>query len=163
ATRDVRLTFKEDSLRVSVGQLPDDHPLFAALDAVQVELDALTAALAGQAERAETIGACVRGAREVPERLRGWGSAARPETPEPASRDAEGKGVQGLQAAQAAQADAEPNEKVRWIEVFSHTVQLHETPLSVAPIFAKQRAGVPRAWVFTSATLSVRGDFTHYA
>jgi ATP-dependent DNA helicase DinG len=42
-------------------------------------------------------------------------------------------------------------------------VQLHETPLSVAPIFAKQRAGVPRAWIFTSATLSVRGDFTHYA
>jgi len=33
----------------------------------------------------------------------------------------------------------------------------------VAPIFAKQRAGVPRAWVFTSATLSVRGDFAHYA
>jgi ATP-dependent DNA helicase DinG len=47
--------------------------------------------------------------------------------------------------------------------VFSHTVQLHETPLSVAPIFAKQRAGVPRTWIFTSATLSVRGDFTHYA
>lgn len=42
-------------------------------------------------------------------------------------------------------------------------MQLHETPLSVAPIFAKQRAGVPRAWIFTSATLSVRGDFTHYA
>jgi ATP-dependent DNA helicase DinG len=40
---------------------------------------------------------------------------------------------------------------------------LHETPLSVAPIFAKQRAGVPRTWIFTSATLSVRGDFTHYA
>ena len=52
---------------------------------------------------------------------------------------------------------------VRWIEVFSHRVQLHETPLSVAPIFAKQRAGAPRAWIFTSATLAVRGDFTHYA
>jgi ATP-dependent DNA helicase DinG len=62
-----------------------------------------------------------------------------------------------------AAAKADPNEMVRWIEVFSHTVQLHETPLSVAPIFSKQRAGVPRAWIFTSATLSVRGDFTHYA
>jgi ATP-dependent DNA helicase DinG len=157
ATRDVRLTFKEESLRVSVGQLPDDHPLFAALDAVQVELDALTTALAGQAERAESIGACVRRARELQDLLAGWTSTAMPDAPEPASRDAEGKG------AQAAQAEAQPNEKVRWIEVFSHTVQLHETPLSVAPIFAKQRAGVPRAWVFTSATLSVRGDFTHYA
>jgi ATP-dependent DNA helicase DinG len=153
ATRDVRLTFKEDSLRVSVSQLPDDHPLFAVLDAVQIELDAMTTALAGQAERAESIGACVRRARELQDLLAGWTSAAMLEAPEPASRDAEGKG--------AHQADS--NEKVRWIEVFSHTVQLHETPLSVAPIFAKQRAGVPRAWVFTSATLSVRGDFTHYA
>jgi len=40
---------------------------------------------------------------------------------------------------------------------------LHQTPLSVAPIFAKQRSGAPRAWIFTSATLSVKGDFTHYA
>jgi ATP-dependent DNA helicase DinG len=158
ATRDVRLTFKEDSLRVSVGQLPDDHPLFAALDAVQVELDALMAALAGQAERAESIGACLRRARELHDLLAGW-TAMPAEAPEPAVRDADADAG----AARAAHADADSNEKVRWIEVFSHTVQLHETPLSVAPIFAKQRAGVPRAWVFTSATLSVRGDFTHYA
>jgi ATP-dependent DNA helicase DinG len=47
--------------------------------------------------------------------------------------------------------------------VFSHTVQLHRTPLSIAPIFTRQREGQPRAWVFTSATLSVKGNFTHYA
>ncbi|AJP57845.1 helicase [Pandoraea vervacti] len=56
-----------------------------------------------------------------------------------------------------------PPETVRWIEVFSQTVQLHQTPLSIAPIFAKQRAGAPRAWIFTSATLSVKGNFMHYA
>jgi ATP-dependent DNA helicase DinG len=47
--------------------------------------------------------------------------------------------------------------------VFSHTVQLHRTPLSIAPIFSRQREGQPRAWIFTSATLSVKGNFTHYA
>nr|WP_150679077.1 ATP-dependent DNA helicase [Pandoraea pneumonica] len=56
-----------------------------------------------------------------------------------------------------------PPETVRWIEVFSQAVQLHQTPLSIAPIFAKQRAGAPRAWIFTSATLSVKGNFNHYA
>ncbi|VVE61113.1 putative ATP-dependent helicase DinG [Pandoraea captiosa] len=56
-----------------------------------------------------------------------------------------------------------PPETVRWIEVFSQAVQLHQTPLSIAPIFAKQRAGAPRAWIFTSATLSVKGNFMHYA
>ncbi|MFM0344673.1 ATP-dependent DNA helicase [Paraburkholderia sp. RL17-347-BIC-D] len=153
AARDVRLAFKEDTVRLSIGQLPDDHPLFPALETLETELDALASALAGQAERAESIGACLRRARELQGVLAGW-------TTPPTQTERE--------AADAASADgkterADPNEKVRWIEVFSHTVQLHETPLSVAPIFAKQRAGVPRAWIFTSATLSVRGDFTHYA
>src|SRR5690606_35792872 len=31
------------------------------------------------------------------------------------------------------------------------------------PIFSKQREGAPRAWIFTSATLAVKNDFTHYA
>lgn len=152
AARDVRLAFKEDSLRLSITQLPDDHPLFDTLDALQTELGALATALAGQAERAESLGACLRRARELQGALAGWtvpqsGAVSARETDNP---EAEGD-------------HADADEKVRWIEVFSHTVQLHETPLSVAPIFAKQRAGVPRTWIFTSATLSVRGDFTHYA
>ncbi|MGF6636926.1 ATP-dependent DNA helicase [Paraburkholderia tuberum] len=153
AARDVRLAFKEDSVRLSIGQLPDDHPLFAALETLEAELDALASALAGQAERAESLGACLRRARELQDVLSGWTTP-----PTSAERDAV-----ATREGDAGAERADPNEKVRWIEVFSHTVQLHETPLSVAPIFAKQRAGVPRAWIFTSATLSVRGDFTHYA
>ncbi|NPT45330.1 ATP-dependent DNA helicase [Paraburkholderia sp. 1N] len=153
AARDVRLAFKEDSVRLSIGQLPDDHPLFPALKTLETELDALASALAGQAERAESIGACLRRARELQGVLAGW-TAPPTETERAAAEQA---------AADTKAERADPNEKVRWIEVFAHTVQLHETPLSVAPIFAKQRAGVPRAWIFTSATLSVRGDFTHYA
>ncbi|CAG4899131.1 ATP-dependent DNA helicase [Paraburkholderia saeva] len=150
AARDVRLAFREDSVRMSIGQLPDDHPLFAALEALETELDALAGALAGHAERAESIGACLRRARELQGILTGW-TTPPTDTEREAASDDKSKDA------------TDPNEKVRWIEVFSHTVQLHETPLSVAPIFAKQRAGVPRAWIFTSATLSVRGDFTHYA
>ncbi|WP_321784822.1 ATP-dependent DNA helicase [Paraburkholderia sp. J94] len=152
AARDVRLAFKEDSLRLSITQLPEDHPLFDALDALQTELGTLATALAGQAERAESLGTCLRRARELQGILAGWTGAA---VAEPA-RKPEGEG-------EAANDHPGDDEKVRWVEVFSHTVQLHETPLSVAPIFAKQRAGVPRTWIFTSATLSVRGDFTHYA
>jgi ATP-dependent DNA helicase DinG len=150
AARDVRLAFKEDSVRMSLGQLSDDHPLFDALDTLEEHLDALTKALGEHAERAESLGALLRRARELQGLLGGW-------TAPPTSVE---KAV--AEEAEAA-AKADPNEMVRWIEVFSHTVQLHETPLSVAPIFSKQRAGVPRAWIFTSATLSVRGDFTHYA
>ncbi|MBU9304810.1 ATP-dependent DNA helicase [Burkholderia multivorans] len=149
AARDVRLAFADDQIvRMSLAQLGDDHPLFAALDALEAALDALASALASQAERAESLGACLRRARELQDLLAGW---VAPGAAEAAAQ------------ADAAAAAGDPNEKVRWVEVFAHTVQLHETPLSVAPIFAKQRAGVPRAWIFTSATLSVRGDFTHYA
>jgi ATP-dependent DNA helicase DinG len=152
SARDVRLAFREDSVRLSIGQLPDDHPLFPALETLETELTALADALSSQAERAESIGVCLRRARELQGILAGWTTP-----PTDTERDAASGALDTKTAA------SDPNEKVRWIEVFAHTVQLHETPLSVAPIFAKQRAGVPRAWIFTSATLSVRGDFTHYA
>jgi len=51
---------------------------------------------------------------------------------------------------------------VRWVEVFSQSVQLHATPLSVAEGFSKQLNAQPRAWIFTSATLAVKSDFSHY-
>ncbi|KVG67969.1 ATP-dependent DNA helicase [Burkholderia pseudomultivorans] len=154
AARDLRLAFANDQIvRMSLAQLGDDHPMFGALDALEAALDALASALASQAERAESLGACLRRARELQDLLAGW----------VAPGAAEAAAQADASAADGAAADGDPNEKVRWVEVFAHTVQLHETPLSVAPIFAKQRAGVPRAWIFTSATLSVRGDFTHYA
>jgi len=51
---------------------------------------------------------------------------------------------------------------VRWVEVFTQSVQLHATPLSIAEIFGKQMEGHPRSWIFTSATLAVKSDFGHY-
>ncbi|PMS27624.1 helicase [Trinickia soli] len=156
AARDVRLAFKDDTLRVSAAQLGDDHPLYGALDALEAALDAVCTALAGQAERAESLGACLRRARELQDQLARW-TALPEDEPPPAS------GTGGAASTTGPSAQHDLNERIRWVEVFAHSVQLHETPLSVAPIFAKQRAGVPRAWIFTSATLSVRGDFTHYA
>ncbi len=57
---------------------------------------------------------------------------------------------------------AENNNLVRWVEVFTQSVQLHATPLSVADSFGKQLNLQPRAWIFTSATLAVKNDFRHY-
>jgi ATP-dependent DNA helicase DinG len=53
-------------------------------------------------------------------------------------------------------------EWVRWIELFGASVHLNATPLSIADIFRRQVKGHPRAWIFTSATLSVQGNFSHY-
>jgi ATP-dependent DNA helicase DinG len=53
-------------------------------------------------------------------------------------------------------------DQVRWLEVFHHSLQLNTTPLSIAEIFEKQIGGNARAWIFTSATLAVKQDFSHY-
>ena len=58
--------------------------------------------------------------------------------------------------------EAKDDSFVRWIELFGHSLQLHSTPLSIAEVFRKQVTETSRAWVFTSATLSVNGDFKHY-
>jgi ATP-dependent DNA helicase DinG len=58
--------------------------------------------------------------------------------------------------------DEDDAERVRWLEVFAGSVHLNSTPLSVADIFRNQLTGNPRAWIFTSATLSVRQSFSHY-
>jgi len=51
---------------------------------------------------------------------------------------------------------------IRWVEIFNHSLQLQATPLSVAEPFRRQLESDARAWIFTSATLSVKGDFHHY-
>ena len=51
---------------------------------------------------------------------------------------------------------------VRWLEVFQQSLALNLTPLSVAEPFQRQIEGAKRAWIFTSATLAVKNDFSHY-
>ena len=53
-------------------------------------------------------------------------------------------------------------DQVRWLEIFHHSLQLNTTPLSIAEIFERQIGGSARAWIFTSATLAVKQDFSLY-
>ncbi len=155
AARDLRLVFRQDGARLSMKQIDSDpalgKPFYEVLPKLVQALSDFTGALEAQAERAETIEQCHRRAVALCEKFEAW---AEPK-PAPAAKSAEGD-TEG-------EADAPVDERVRWVEVFAHSVQLHLTPLSIAPIFSRQRAGQPRAWIFTSATLSVRGNFTHYA
>ncbi len=79
----------------------------------------------------------------------------------------EGLGACARRAAEAAallariQAEAAKTE-VRWVEVFGQSLQLHVTPLVPAELFRKQMLDHPRAWIFTSATLAMGEDFSHF-
>ena len=52
-------------------------------------------------------------------------------------------------------------ESVRWVEHGSSYLRLHRAPLSVAQIFSRYK-GDEQSWIFTSATLSVHGNFNHF-
>lgn len=140
AARDLRLAFPEDSIRLAVHQIAPSSVFFPALETLQDVLEDMLAVLEKQAERAETIEQCRTRTIELLKQIEDWSKQS--------------------------EESAENEEKQRyvfWIEAFSSSLQLHRTPLSIAPIFKKQREGVPRSWLFVSATLAVKNDFTHYA
>ncbi len=138
AARDLRLTFTQDIVRMSLPQIAPSSDFFPALQTLKDELVDMVAVLDKNAERAETIEQCrVRG-NELSARLEAW--KFDPKAKVPAGEEA-----------------------VFWVEAFQSSLQLHKTPLSIAPIFNGQREGVPRSWIFTSATLAVKNDFTHFA
>lgn len=49
-----------------------------------------------------------------------------------------------------------------WYEANGRSFGLHITPLTVADKFGEQMKGQKTAWVFTSATLEVGGNFNHF-
>ncbi|MGH8234568.1 MAG: ATP-dependent DNA helicase [Rhodanobacteraceae bacterium] len=53
-------------------------------------------------------------------------------------------------------------EEVRWYELSDHGFELNATPLDLAPQLQALRAATDAAWIHTSATLAVAGNFDHF-
>ncbi len=132
AARDLRLAFPQNPLKATFADLARYERWPRALDELSDKLDELARLLETQAER-----------------------------------DADLKN--GFERAQAAQAllanwqrDDDPEQpRVRWIETTLSALLLHATPLSVGAQFGAKLAERAQAWILTSATLSVGGDFSH--
>lgn len=138
AARDLRLTFPQDIVRLSLPQIAPSSDFFPALQTLKDELDGMLAVLETQAARAETLEQCRQRGIELAQKLSSWKF-------DPKARVEKGE------------------EAVFWVEAYASSLQLHKTPLSIAPIFNGQREGVPRSWIFTSATLAVKNDFSHFS
>ncbi len=132
AARDVRLGLGLAQARLPAARALEREEFREAVDEMVVRLAKLDVLLESQAERAEALAQCHARCREAANRLEKWLSPS----------------------AEAGM--------VRWLEAASHSVLFHATPLNAGELFARQIENDSRAWVFTSATLSVRGDFTHY-
>ncbi len=141
AARDLRLAFKKEG-RMAADATQNIKDFAPALKALGDKLSKLAGLLEKQAERSEGLENCRQRAQGLVEQLNIWTKISPP--PQPSPLQEEGAGV------------------VRWLEIFHHSLQLNTTPLSIADIFKKQIGGHPRAWIFTSATLAVRQNFSHY-
>ncbi|CAG4883140.1 putative ATP-dependent DNA helicase YoaA [Georgfuchsia toluolica] len=137
AARDLRLAIRSDSARLTFSQVEKDDDFQHSLAAGEAALADLGRHLDTQAARSEGLQNCLRRSQEFSIKLKRWRVGDK-----------------------AAKLDEEIC--VRWVETFAHSLSLNMTPLSVADIFKRQMDGHPRAWIFTSATLAVGPDFSHY-
>ena len=59
-------------------------------------------------------------------------------------------------------ADIDDEESIRWVEISRRTFRINETPLDVGAQLSQYFGNADQARIFTSATLSINGDFGHY-
>ena len=112
-TRDLRLCFGLQMQRLSHAQLGPDHPLHAAIGQLKEALMHVREVLDGQADRSPDLAQLHRRSDALMQRLCAWGAPERANEPE-----------------------------LCWVDVGTHGVQLHRTPISVADVFKRQRLGL---------------------
>ena len=113
AARDLRLCFGPQMQRLSLQQLGADNLLLPTLGQLQDALLALREVLDEAAQRGPDLANLHRRCNDLMQRLKAWGAPERAHEPE-----------------------------LCWIDVASHGVQLHRTPISVADVFRRQRLGL---------------------
>jgi ATP-dependent DNA helicase DinG len=132
ATRDLRLAFPQNPVKTTLAELGRYDKWPDALKNASTALDDMTKLLATQAERDADLNNCFERAQAVQATLASWQRNDDPDTP-----------------------------RVRWLETTMSSLLMHATPLSVGAMFGAKLTERAQAWILTSATLSVGGDFTH--
>ncbi|MDP1683272.1 MAG: ATP-dependent DNA helicase [Burkholderiales bacterium] len=130
--RDLRLAFPQNPVKSTLAELKRYDKWPDALKAASSALDDLTKLLATQAERDADLNNCFERAQAVQATLASWQRADDPDTP-----------------------------RVRWLETTMSSLLMHATPLSVGAMFGAKLTERAQAWILTSATLAIGGDFTH--
>jgi ATP-dependent DNA helicase DinG len=132
ATRDLRLAFPQNPVKSTLSELTRYDKWPNALKAVNAALDDMSGLLETQAERDAELKNCFERAQVLGATLANWQRNDNPDIP-----------------------------RVRWLETTLSSLLMHATPLSVGAIFGAKLTERAQAWILTSATLSVGGDFSH--
>lgn len=130
--------------------MPNAEAFDAALDSLLQVLDETLRLLGVVAEKHPDLTAASKTALELRARLFQW-----------TQPDRQGRNALAPEPDDAVSSGQTVPEAVRWVEQTLHHLRLHSAPLSVAQAFSRCRRK-DQAWVLTSATLSVNGDFGHF-
>ena len=132
SSRDFRLLFGMDERRGAWSELQQDERLLPALDETQARLKELIDALKLVEGSDKALDSCRSRAKELA----------------------------GVLKRIVNQDDND--DSIRWFEITRLGYRLSQTPLQIADAFQEQMHEHAPAWVFTSATLAVGDDFTHF-
>ncbi len=150
--------------------VPNPQEFDQALESLIECLDGSARMLGVVSEKHPDLAAVFKTCQELRARLFQWSQPDREGrnalAPAAPAGQAAGDALPSSAATQGDQGYAAPPDPlaeaaVRWIEHGTHYMRLHSAPLSVARIFSRYRKP-EQAWVLTSATLSVHGDFGHF-
>ncbi|MFP5348446.1 MAG: ATP-dependent DNA helicase [Gammaproteobacteria bacterium] len=137
AVADMRLALGASVRREPWERVEGETAFRTALEALHSCLSELNTALDAAAAKGQGLASCARRATELLDRL-------------------------------TLIIDGPPSDHVRWFETGARSFSLHMTPLDVAAPFRAQMQALsdetsdPKAWIFTSATLTIGGDFGHF-
>lgn len=158
---DLRLAVRDAGLvegdRKSIDAMEGFSRLAGPLVDVEKAFGALLAAMKANAGRDAELDTLRDYAEEVFAGVRDWRRAA-----EDAGERAVSAVKEEASASEKSEGDAPAKPVVRWISVSANGVRFTETPLSFAEDFRAMRGDAGGAYLFTSATLSSAGDFTHF-
>jgi ATP-dependent DNA helicase DinG len=131
--RELRLAFGVEARRAPWTDAAAAPEMASALAQLQGALADCAAALEARGDRGRGLDSCLARAQALGQELRAFGEG------EPADAG-----------------------EIRWFETFQTGFRLNRTPLDIADTFRAHFAARRGAWIFTSATLAVGGDFGHF-
>ncbi len=133
SVKDLRLALGDQLQRASWSAISDLGRVEKAIEEVALQLTTLRDYLEPQAERGKGLASCYSRACGLSEQFKYVTT-----TP--------------------------PSDHIHWFETHKKSFSLNITPIDIASLFKSQLDELPPSgWVFTSATLAVREDFSHFS
>ena len=162
-----KLDFLEGD-RKSVDDIPDLGLLIPDLEQLGRALSDLSEVLKANKGRNADIDLLLPRCENFIEQVNDWLMFASGQEEDAAAAEAVPEGIDrkplrlpGLESEAEAVSDGE-SPRVRWVQQGRTGTRFYNTPLSFAEDLNRLRHEKGEAWVFTSATLSVAGDFSHF-